>query len=159
LPALYKGRGVSAKQQKLVSQHDPFIAVAASVLWMIFLSASLNVESDWNFRVLEKRLVVVKTIAQNIGKVAVLDVASNVMFSVEVKENVSVTPISRLTAGKEYYFNIRVLTSKNLDDIKEDAISFFEAVDIDQSMDDFIKAYWLYPSKIRFQLTEAEEPA
>lgn len=107
---------------------------------------------------LEKRLVVVKTLAQNIGKVAVLDVSSNVMFTVEVKENVSATPISQLTAGKEYLFNIRVLTSKNLDDVKEDAISFFEAVDIEQSMDDFIKAYWLYPSKIRFQLTEAEEP-
>jgi hypothetical protein len=124
-----------------------------------FLSASLNIESDWNFRVLEKRLVVVKTIAENIGKVAVLDVSSNVMFTVEVKENVSATPISQLTAGKEYLFNIRVLTSKNLDDVKEDAISFFEAVDIEQSMDDFIKAYWLYPSKIRFQLVEAEEPA
>jgi hypothetical protein len=123
-----------------------------------FLSASLNIESDWNFRVLEKRLVVVKTKAENIGKVAVLDVTTNLMFTLEVKENVSVTPISHLTAGKEYLFNIRVLTSKNLDDVKEDAISFFEAVDIEQSMDDFIKVYWLYPSKIRFQLVEAEEP-
>jgi hypothetical protein len=124
-----------------------------------FLSASLNVESDWNFRVLEKRFIIVKTKAENIGKVAVLDVNTNMMFTLEVKENVSQTPISDLTAGKEYLFNIRVLTSKNLDDIKPDAISFFEAVDIDQSMDDFIKAYWLYPSKIRFQLVEAEEPA
>ena len=78
--------------------------------------------------------------------------------TLEVKDGVSKTPISQLTAGKEYLFNIRVLTSKNLEDVKPDAISFFEAVDIEQSMDDFIKAYWLYPSKIRFQLTEAEEP-
>jgi hypothetical protein len=124
-----------------------------------FLSASLNVESDWNFRVLEKRLVVVKTKAENVGKVAVLDVATNLMFTLEVRNGVSQTPISQLIAGKEYYFNIRVLTSKNLEDVKPDAISFFEAVDIEQSMDDFIKAYWLYPSKIRFQLVEAEEPA
>jgi|AGTN01.2.fsa_nt_gi hypothetical protein len=124
-----------------------------------FLSASLNIESDWNFRVLEKRLVVVKTKAENVGKVAVLDVPTNIMFTVEVKDKVSQTPISHLNAGKEYLFNIRVLTSKNLDDVKPDAISFFEAVDIEQSMDDFIKAYWLYPSKIRFQLTEAEEPS
>jgi hypothetical protein len=123
-----------------------------------FLSASLNVESDWNFRTLEKRLVIVKTKAENVGKVAVLDVTTNLMFTLEVKENVSTTPISQLTAGKEYLFNIRVLTSKNLDDVKPDAISFFETVDIEQSMDDFIKAYWLYPTKIRFQLTEAEEP-
>ena len=124
-----------------------------------FLSASLNIESDWNFRVLEKRLVVVKTKAENVGKIAVLDSATNLMFTVEVKENISQTPISQLTAGKEYLFNIRVLTSKNLEDVKPDAISFFEAVDIEQSMDDFIKAYWLYPTKIRFQLVEAEEPA
>lgn len=122
------------------------------------MSASLNIESDWNFRILEKRLVVVKTKAENIGKVAVLDVLTNMMFTVEIKDKVSQTPINQLNAGKEYLFNIRVLTSKNLDDVKEDAISFFEAVDIEQSMDDFIKAYWLYPSKIRFQLTEAEEP-
>jgi hypothetical protein len=124
-----------------------------------FLSAALNIESDWNFRVLEKRLVVVKTKAENLGKIAVLDATTNLMFTVEVKENISQTPIAQLTAGKEYLFNIRVLTSKNLDDVKADAISFFEAVDVEQSMDDFIKAYWLYPTKIRFQLVEAEEPA
>jgi hypothetical protein len=124
-----------------------------------FLSASLNIESDWNFRVLEKRLVVVKTKAENVGKVAVLDATTNLMFTIEVKDGVSQTPITQLTAGKEYLFNIRVLTSKNLEDVKPDAISFFEAVDIEQSMDDFIKAYWLYPSKIRFQLVEAEEPS
>lgn len=123
-----------------------------------FLSASLNIESDWNFRVLEKRLVTVKTKAEAVGKVAVLDVTTNLMFTVEVRNGVSQTPITQLTAGKEYMFDIRVLTSKNLDDVKPDAISFFEAVDIEQSMDDFIKAYWLYPTKIRFQLTEAEEP-
>jgi hypothetical protein len=122
------------------------------------LSASLNIENDWNFRALEKRLVVVKTKNENIGKVAVLDASTNLMVTVEVSQKVSATPITQLTAGKEYLFNIRVLTSKNLDDVKADAISFFEAVDIEQSMDDFIKAYWLYPSKIRFQLTEAEEP-
>jgi hypothetical protein len=123
-----------------------------------FLSASLNVESDWNFRVLEKRLVSVKTKSEAVGKVAVLDNATDLMFTVEIKDGVSQTPITQLTAGKEYLFNIRVLTSKNLEDVKSDAISFFEAVDIEQSMDDFVKAYWLYPSKIRFQLTEAEEP-
>jgi len=27
---------------------------------------------------------------------------------------------------------------------------------VDQSMEDFIKAYWLYPKLIRFELAEAE---
>jgi len=122
-----------------------------------FLSASLNVESNWNFRRIDKRLVVVKSINENVHKLAVLDISTNLMFMVEVLENVSATSIQQLTAGREYLFNIRILTSKVLGDIKADAISFFEALDIEQSTEDFIKAYWLYPSKIRFQLVEAEE--
>ncbi len=122
-----------------------------------FLSASLNIESNWNFRRIDKRLVVVKSINENVHKLAVLDISTNLMFMVEVLENVSATSIQQLTAGREYLFNIRILTSKVLGDIKADAISFFEALDIEQSTEDFIKAYWLYPSKIRFQLVEAEE--
>lgn len=122
-----------------------------------FLSASLNVESNWNFRRIDKRLVVVKSINENVHKLAVLDISTNLMFMVEVLENVSATSIQQLTTGREYLFNIRILTSKVLGDIKADAISFFEALDIEQSTEDFIKAYWLYPSKIRFQLVEAEE--
>ncbi|NLF88969.1 hypothetical protein GX563_09135 [Candidatus Bathyarchaeota archaeon] len=122
------------------------------------MSASLNVESGWNFRTLEKRLVAVKSKAENVGKIAVQDVLTNLMFTVEVHKDVSAMPITELSAGKEYLLNLKVLTSKNLDDVKADAISFFQAVDIEQSMDDYIKAYWLYPSKIRFQLVEAEQP-
>jgi hypothetical protein len=122
-----------------------------------FLSASLNIESNWNFRRIDKRLVVVKSINENVNKLAVLDISTNLMFMVEVLENVSATSIQQLTTGREYLFNIRILTSKVLGDIKADAISFFEALDIEQSTEDFIKAYWLYPSKIRFQLVEAEE--
>ena len=122
-----------------------------------FLSASLNIESNWNFRRIDKRLVVVKSINENVHKLAVLDISTNLMFMVEVLENVSATSIQQLTTGREYLFNIRILTSKVLGDIKADAISFFEALDIEQSTEDFIKAYWLYPSKIRFQLVEAEE--
>jgi hypothetical protein len=125
---------------------------------VIFLSASLNVESNWNFRVLEKRLVVIKTKNENIGKVTVLDVVTNLMFTVEILEKLALTPINQLDIGKEYLFNIKVLTAKNLDNVKEDTISFFEEVDINQTMEDFIKVHCLYPTKIRFQLTEAEEP-
>jgi hypothetical protein len=122
------------------------------------LSSSFDVESGWNFRTIEKRLVVVKSKAEAVGKIAVLDVLTNLMFTVEVHEGISAMPITELSAGKQYLLNLRVITSKNLDDVKADAISFFQAIDIEQSMDDYIKAYWLYPGKIRFQLVEAEEP-
>jgi len=122
------------------------------------LSASLNVESGWNFRALEKRLATVKSKAEAVGKIAVQDTLTNLMFTVEVQKDISATPITELSAGKQYLLNLRVITSQNLNDVKADAISFFQAVDIEQSIEDYIKAYWLYPSKIRFQLVEAEEP-
>jgi hypothetical protein len=122
------------------------------------LSASLNVESGWNFRALEKRLATVKSKAEAVGKIAVQDTLTNLMFTVEVQKDISATPIAELSAGKQYLLNLRVITSQNLNDVKADAISFFQAVDIEQSIEDYIKAYWLFPSKIRFQLVEAEEP-
>lgn len=121
------------------------------------MSASLDVESSWNFRKQDKRLVTVKTKAEHIRKVAVVDELTNIMFMVEVPADSS-TPLEQLELGKEYLFNLKVLTSKNLNDVKPDAINFFQAIDIDQPIEDFIQAYWLYPTKVRFQLTETEEP-
>ena len=42
--------------------------------------------------------------------------------------------------------------------VDKDFIDFFEALDVDQNIEDFIKAYWVYPSKIRFELVDIEEP-
>jgi len=120
-----------------------------------FMPASLDIASDWNFRVFAKRLIIVKTKNASVRKVAVLDVLTNLMFAVEVPELVS---MRELSVNKEYLANLRVYTAKNAEDIDEDFANFFEAVDIDQSIEDFIKAYWIYPSKIRFELIDIEEP-
>jgi hypothetical protein len=77
------------------------------------MSASWDIASDWNFRVFDKRLIVV---------------------------------------------NLRVYTAKSVEGVEGDFVNFFEALDIDQSIEDFIKAYWVYPSKIRFELVDIEEP-
>ena len=119
------------------------------------MSASLDIESDWNFRVFDKRLVVVKAKNDSARKVAVLDVVTNLPFAVEVPDMIS---MQELSVGKEYLANFRVYTSKNLEGVDEDFINFFEALDVDQSIEDFIKAYWIYPSKIRFELIDVEEP-
>ena len=55
-----------------------------------------------------------------------MDALTNIMFMVEVPADSS-TPLEQLEPGKEYLFNLKVLTSKNLDSIKPDAINFFEA--------------------------------
>jgi hypothetical protein len=117
------------------------------------MSASLGV-NNWNFRVFDKRLVVVKTKNYSVRKVAVLDVLANLMFAVEVPDKIS---IQELTVDQEYLANLRVYTQKNVSEVDKDFINFFEALDIDQSIE-VIKAYWIYPSKIRFELVEVEEP-
>ncbi len=119
------------------------------------MSASSNLEGDWNFRVFDKRLVVVKTKNNNVRKVAVLDVSTNLVFAVEVPDTIS---IQELNVDKEYLANLKVYTTKNVGSVDKDFTDFFEVLDIDQSIEDFIKAYWIYPSKIRFELTEMEEP-
>jgi hypothetical protein len=119
------------------------------------MSASLDIESDWNFRVFDKRLVVVKAKNESLRKVAVLDGVTNLPFAVETLDMIS---MQELSVGKEYLANLRVYTSKNLEDVDEDFGNFFEALDVDQSIGDFIKAYRIYPSKIRFELIDIEEP-
>ena len=119
------------------------------------MSVSFDMEDNWNFRVLDKRLIVVKTKNENVRKVAVLDVLTNLTFSVEVPEMIS---MKELDADGEYLANLRVYTAKDAGNVDKNFIDFFDALDIDQSVEDFIKAYWIYPSKIRFELIEIEEP-
>ena len=119
------------------------------------MSASLENESNWNFRVFDKRLVVVKTKNSSVHKVAVLDVLTNLMFAVEVPEMIS---LNRLSLDAEYLANLKVYTAKNIGNVSPEFINFFEALDIDQNIEDFIRAYWIYPSKIRFELVDIEEP-
>ena len=114
-----------------------------------------DVESEWNFRVFDERLVVVKAKNKSVRKVAVLDVLTSLPFAVEVPDLIS---MEELTVGIEYLANLKVYTSKNLGGVDEDFNDFFEALDVDQSIEDFIRAYWIYPSKIRFELIDTEEP-
>jgi hypothetical protein len=122
------------------------------------LSATLTSdkeEKDWNFRLNTQRLIIVKTINTNVGKIAAQDVLLNLPFALDLPANFA---IDSLQINKEYLAFLKVYTSKNLQGIDKEFISFFNALDIDQNVDDFIKAYWVYPAKIRFELIEVEEP-
>jgi hypothetical protein len=112
-------------------------------------------EKDWNFRLNSQRLIIVKTLNKNIGKIAVQDVLLNLPFGLDLPTNFS---IDSLQIDKEYLAFLKVYTSKNLKGIDEEFTSFFNALDIDQNVEDFIRGYWVYPSKIRFELVEVEEP-
>lgn len=119
------------------------------------MSASLNQDTDWNFRKLDQRLIVIKTKNEKVRKAAALDVLTNLPFSINIPENI---PMENLQPEKEYFAQLKVYTSKNLEGIDAEFVSFFDESDIDQAIEDFIKAYWIYPSKILFELTELEEP-
>jgi hypothetical protein len=120
-----------------------------------FVSASLDIAGDWNFRIFDKRLVIFKTKNESGRKVAALDVLTNLSFAIDVPDIVS---MQELHIDREYFANLRVYTAKSVEGVAGDFVDFFEALDVNQSMDDFIKAYWVYPNKIRFELIDIEEP-
>jgi len=53
---------------------------------------------------------------------------------------------------------VNVYSSNNLEGVDKDFVNFFSALDINQSIEDFLKTYWIYPGKIRFELVKVEEP-
>lgn len=100
-------------------------------------------------------MIVVKTKNESVRKMAVLDVLTNLMFAIEVPDTIS---MKELDVDKEYLANLRVYTSKEIANVDEGFVDFFEVLDVDQSIEDFVKAYWIYPSKIRFEIVDIEEP-
>ena len=66
--------------------------------------------------------------------------------------------MENLHPEKEYLVQLKVYTMKSLEGIDKEFINFFDELDVDQAIEDFISAYWVYPSKICFELTDVEEP-
>jgi hypothetical protein len=120
----------------------------------IYLSGSLDRQANWNYRKTEQRLVVIKTKNQEVRKAAALDSLTNLTFAIEIPENIS---MENLQVEKEYLARLNVYTSGILVGIDTEFVNFFDALDVDQKMEDFIKAYWVYSSKIRFELVDLEE--
>jgi hypothetical protein len=85
----------------------------------------------------------------------VLDVLTNLSFAIYVPDNIS---MESLIPEKEYFAQLKVYTYKSNQGIEKEFINFFEAIDVDQALEDFIKAYWIYPSKISFELEKLGEP-
>ena len=61
-----------------------------------------------------------------------------------------------LKSQKTYFASFKVYTLKDVKDAGSDFVDFFTAVDVDQSIEDFLKTYWLFPNYIKFELTEIE---
>jgi hypothetical protein len=57
---------------------------------------------------------------------------------------------------KAYMARFKVYTARDAADAAPDYVEFFQVLDVDQAAEDFIKAYWMYPKYIKFELVEAE---
>ncbi len=117
------------------------------------MSGSLEKSSGWIYRTTDRRAVTVKSINEEVRKIAVLDSATRVPFAIDVPKEF---PLSDMEVDKEYYAMLKVFSAKKVDRVAPDFMEFFSVVDVDQLIEDFIKAYWLYPKLIKFELIEAE---
>lgn len=117
------------------------------------LSASPELRSEWNYRIVASRQIIVKGKNSQVRKISAIDVLTKTPFPLESPRDF---PLEKLETEKSYFVTFKVYTLKNAKDIAADFVEFFEAVDVDQSIEDFIKAYWLYPDHIKFELAEAE---
>jgi hypothetical protein len=117
------------------------------------LSASPESTRDWIYRVFDRRTIAVKAKNDQVRKVAVMDLQTNVPFAIEVPKDV---PLEKVEVDRSYYAALRVYTAQKVEGVPPGMREFFTAVDVDQSVEDFIKAYWLYPKLIKFELAELE---
>lgn len=112
-------------------------------------------DAEWNFRLTEQRLVIFKTKNQSVRKAAALDVLTNLPFALNISPSIA---IESLRNEKEYWATINVYSSNNLEGVDKNFVNFFAVSDINQKIEDFLKTYWIYPGKIRFELVNFEEP-
>lgn len=118
------------------------------------MSTITNVNDiSWNYRKLDERVVRMRATNVHDRKAVAVDVLTNISIAINVPDEI---PLEGLEPEKEYYANLEVYTSKNIKEVGEDFVEFFEEVDVDQNMEDFIKAYLFYPDKIRFEAVTIE---
>lgn len=117
------------------------------------MSGTLDKASDWVYRVFDRRTISVRAKNDQVRKIAVVDLVTGLPFALEVPAEFS---MDVMEVDKEYFASIKVYTTRKIEGVPKDFVEFFEVLDVDQPMEDFIKAYWLYPKLIKFELVEAE---
>ena len=118
------------------------------------MSATHDWQSDWNFRLVDSRQVKIKGKSDDVRRVSVIDVLTGLPFPLVAATDF---PMDSLEVVKAYFATFKVYTLKKVEEVSADFVEFFEILDVNQSIEDFIKAYWLYPKYIKFELAEAEQ--
>ncbi len=119
----------------------------------MILAITSEFESDWIYRVFDRRIISVKAKNDHIHKIAAIDLLTNLPFSVDVVKELQ---MKNFEVEKTYFARIKVYVAREIQGEAPEHVNFFEELDQNQTVDDFIKAYWLYPKLIKFEVTEAE---
>ena len=118
------------------------------------MSTSPDLQNEWNYRIVASRQIVIKAKNNEVRKISAIDLLTKLPFLLVAPMDF---PIDTLEVEKGYFATFKVYTLKNVKEIPSDLVEFFAAVDVDQNVEDFIKAYWLYPSYIKFEFVESEQ--
>ena len=117
------------------------------------MTASPENETDWVYRIFERRPVQIKAKNEQVRKIAAVDIATNLPFGLDVPADV---PMEQVEVEKSYLAKLKVYTARNATNVAPEHVEFFQVLDVDQAAEDFIKAYWMYPKYIKFELAEVE---
>jgi hypothetical protein len=116
------------------------------------LSGSLDKQSDWNYRTIDSRRILVKGKSDDLRKISAIDVLTGLPFPLKAPTDFNTQSLEK---EKGYFVTFKIYTLKKVEEVPADFVEFFKVIDVDQKTEDFIKAYWLYPRYIRFELVEA----
>jgi len=114
---------------------------------------SFSKSNGWVYRISASRTIVVKAKNDEVRKMAAIDLVTNLPFAIEVPFSISLESVD---LEKAIYASLKVYTAENIEGVPQQYVEFFKVLDVDQSIEDFIKSYWLFPKLIRFELVEIE---
>jgi len=117
------------------------------------LSVSSENRTEWVYRIFDRRVISVKAKNEQVRKIAVVDLQTNVPFAIEASKDIFWEEVE---VEESYFASLKVYTARDVEGVPPNSVEFFTVLDVDQSMEDFIKAYWLYPKLIKFELVELE---
>jgi hypothetical protein len=109
--------------------------------------------SDWNYRIIATIPILIKAKNDRMRKAVAIDLLVNLPFTFEISESV---PVESVEVERKFSATLKVYTSKYVEGVESEFVEFFEVLDVDQSFEDFVKAYWMYPNYIAFELTGIE---
>ncbi|MCW4006973.1 MAG: hypothetical protein NWF04_10365 [Candidatus Bathyarchaeota archaeon] len=111
-------------------------------------------QKTWVFRGSDLRPIQVKAKNMQIRKIAAMDLATSLPFGLDVPEEV---PVESVKVGQASIVRLKIYTAQTVEDVAPEYAELFKTQNADQPTENFLKAYWLYPKHIKFELTEIQQ--